>query len=81
MPQLANAETVFDVRDIPTPLIYSHYAVLVNDRTREEVSFIVETLSDRFSDVWLEIQIQKEKRGMKGFHLFEALPLDNPAPF
>ena len=60
---------------------FTHLVTLINRRTENEVSFEVATSTDRFSEVIREISHQKAVRGLKGYELFEAIPLNAPCPF
>lgn len=55
--------------------VYQHLVTLINRRTEHEVSFTVETLSDRFCDVMREITHQRVERGLKGYEVFETIDL------
>lgn len=53
---------------------------LINGRTGHEVSFEIQTRTDKFTDVMLEINHQKAVRGLKGYTVFECIDL-TPCPF
>lgn len=66
--------------DLNTPAslkIYQHQITLINPHTDHEVSLVVATLSDRFSEVLKSIRTERAAMGLKGrYELFECLPLN-----
>jgi hypothetical protein len=66
--------------EFSTPSTFLHIVTLIKRSTGDEVSFKVETESDRFSDVMLAINIHRAAHRLFGYELFEALPCNEP-PF
>lgn len=64
---------LFDVCTVPTLPVFTHLVTLVNRRTEQEITLTIETLSDRFCDVLREVSLEKAKRGLFGWELFEAI--------
>lgn len=60
---------------------FIHLVTLLNRSTGDEQSFKVETSSNRFTDVLREISHQRVMRKLRGYELFEAIPIAEPVPF
>lgn len=75
--------------DIVTPLsqdkdktmVHVHLVTLRNPRTEAERLIRIQTLSDRFSVVLMEIQRQRAALGLTGYEIFESLPVTEPECF
>lgn len=61
--------------------VFTHLITLINRRTGEEKLLRIETPTNRFADVMLEVASQKVINKLQGFEIFEVLPVDEPCPF
>lgn len=67
-------------RPVSAPPTSLHIVTLIKRSTGEEISFNVETATDRFSDVMLAITAHRAAHGLVGYEYYESLPLNEP-PF
>lgn len=61
-------------RATATTAAFIHLVTLINRRTDEEACLTVTTASDRFSEVLAAIRVQRQRHGLAGFEIHEALP-------
>jgi cobalamin-dependent methionine synthase I len=68
----------FDIQTLPTPKVFIHIITLLNRQTGDEVSLHIETGSDRFKEVLLELTHQKVMHNLFGYEIFEVLDCNDP---
>jgi len=68
----------FDIRTVATPRVFTHLITLLNRKIGDEACLHIETTSDRFIDVLLEIAHQKAIHKLLGYEIFEVLDCNDP---